>query len=91
MRAAIEMQRGAPGAALAVYDRAFQPLWPNEMRAAYFKLVADQGQLREFTGRARTALAADPADLTATARLFPTVRLSRTPACSTRLGICVVR
>jgi len=70
MRAAIQMQRGAPGAALAIYDRAFQPLWPDEMRAAYFKLLADQEQLREFTGRARTALAANPADLTATARLF---------------------
>ncbi len=70
MRAALEMQRGAPGAALATYDRAFQPLWPDEMRAAYFKLLAEQGQLREFTGRARTALAANPADLNATARLF---------------------
>ena len=45
MRAAIEIQRGAPGAALAIYDRAFQPLWPDEMRAAYFKLLADQEQL----------------------------------------------
>ena len=70
MRAALEMQRGAPAAALAIYDRAFQPLWPDEMRAAYFKLLAEQGQLREFTGRARTALAANPADLNATARLF---------------------
>src|SRR5260370_32910183 len=70
MRAALEMRRGAPAAALAIYDRAFQPLWSDEMRAAWFKLLAEQGQLREFTGRARSALAANPADLNATARRF---------------------
>ena len=70
MRADLEMRRGAPAAALAVYDRAFQPLWPEEMRASYSKLLEEQGQLREFAGRARTALAANPTDLDATARLF---------------------
>ena len=49
---------------------AFQPLWPEEMRASYFKLLEEQGQLREFTGKARTALASNPTDLDATARLF---------------------
>ena len=70
MRADLEIQRGAAGAALAVYDRAFQPLWPEQMRASYFKLLEEQGQLREFAGRARAALASNPADLDATARLF---------------------
>jgi hypothetical protein len=85
MRAAIEMQRGAPAAALAIYDRAFQPLWPDEMRAAYFKLLADQEQLREFTGRARTALAANPADLAATARLFHYFRSQNNVAAARRV------
>ena len=66
----LEIHRGSPDAALAVYDRAFQPLWPDEMRAGYFKLLEDQGQLREFAGKARTLLAANPTDLDATARLF---------------------
>jgi Tfp pilus assembly protein PilF len=70
MRADLEMRRGSPDAALAVYDRAFQPLWPEELRASYFKLLEEQGQLREFAGRARTALGANPTDLDATARLF---------------------
>ncbi|MGP8247297.1 MAG: tetratricopeptide repeat protein, partial [Bryobacteraceae bacterium] len=70
MRADLELRLGSPDAALAIYDRAFQPLWPEEMRASYFKLLEDQGRLREFAGRARTALAANPADLDATARLF---------------------
>lgn len=70
MRADLEVRRGRPEAALAIYDRAFQPLWPDEMRASYFKLLENQGQLREFAGRARTALTSNPTDLNATARLF---------------------
>jgi hypothetical protein len=70
MRADLEIHRGAPDAALGIYDRAFQPLWPDEMTSGYFKLLEQQGQLREFTSRARTALATIPTDLNATARLF---------------------
>ncbi len=70
MRADLEVRRGSASAALALYDQAFQPLWPDEMRAGYFKLLEQEGQLREFVGRARTKLAANAADLDATARLF---------------------
>jgi cellulose synthase operon protein C len=70
MRADLEIRRGSPDAALATYDRAFQPLWPEAMTASYFKLLEQRGQLRDFTGRARTALASNPTDLDATARLF---------------------
>lgn len=70
MRADLEVRRGAINAAIAVYDRAFQPLWPEALSASYFKLLADQEQLRDFVARARTALASNPADLNATARLF---------------------
>jgi tetratricopeptide (TPR) repeat protein len=70
MRADVEIRRGRPEAALTLYDRAFQPLWPEDLRAGYFKLLEQQGELREFAGRARTALASNPTDLGATARLF---------------------
>jgi tetratricopeptide (TPR) repeat protein len=70
MRADLEVRRGNTIAALAIYDRAFQPLWPEGMRSGYFKLLEQAGQLREFAGRARTALAANPTDLDATARRF---------------------
>ena len=70
MRAELAIHRGDPLAAIAIYDAAFQPLWPAEMRASYFKLLEEQGQLREFTGKARTALASNPTGLDATARLF---------------------
>ena len=70
MRADLALRDGSPEAALAVYDRAFRPLWPDDMAGAYFKLLGDQGKLRDFAGGARAALAANPADLDATARLF---------------------
>ncbi len=70
MRAELEMHRGSASAALAIYDAAFRPLWPEEMRAGYLKLLEEQGQLRQFTGKARAALASNPADLDATSRLF---------------------
>jgi Tfp pilus assembly protein PilF len=70
MRAELELQRGNRDAALAIYDRALQPLSPEAMRASYFQLLEQEGQLREFAGRARTALAANPSDLEATARLY---------------------
>ncbi len=70
MRAALELRRGSPDAALAIYDRAFEPLWPDEMASGYFKLLEQQGQLRDFVGRARTAVASNPTNLDATARLF---------------------
>jgi Tfp pilus assembly protein PilF len=70
MRADLEIRRGSPDAALVLYDRRFQPLWPEEMRSSYFKLLEQQGQLREFAGRARAALASNATDLDAAARLF---------------------
>ncbi len=70
MRADLEMRRGSPDAALGIYDRAFQPLWPEEMMASYFKLLEQEGKLRDFAGRARAALASNHADLDATARIF---------------------
>ena len=84
LRAALAEQRGDANAALAIYDRAFQPLWPDEMRASYFKLLEQEGQLREFAGRARTALASNPADLNATARLFHYFRSQNNPAAARR-------
>jgi hypothetical protein len=70
MRADLELRRGSVDAALAIYDKAFQPLWPEDMYKSYFKLLQDHGQLREFTGRARKVLEANPTDVDATARLF---------------------
>ena len=85
MRADLELHRGRPDAALEIYDRAFRPLWPEEMRATYFKLLGDQGRLRDFSGRSRTALAADPGDLDAAARLFHYFRSQNNSAAARRV------
>ena len=61
--------RESDEAAIRVYDRAFQPLWPKPLTEAYFKLLDDSQELRDFEGRARTALGKDSGDLNAAARL----------------------
>lgn len=84
MRADLELQRGFPDAAMRVYDRAFQPLWPEEMSASYFKLLEEEGRLRDFVGRARSALRANATDLNATARLFHYFRAQNNPGAARR-------
>ncbi len=84
MRAELAIHRGDPAAAIAIYDAAFQPLWPDDMRASYFKLLADEGRLREFTAKARTALTSSPTDLDAAARLFHYFRSQNNAAAARR-------
>jgi cellulose synthase operon protein C len=82
MRAALELERGATDAALAIYDRAFRPLQPEP---EYFKLLQKEGRLHEFSSRARAALAKNPADLDATSRLFQYFRQQNNPAAARRV------
>ena len=84
MRADLELRRGSPAAALAIYDRAFQPLWPEGMTSSYFKLLEQEGELRDFAGRARAALASNPTNLDATARLFHYFRSQNNVAAARR-------
>jgi predicted Zn-dependent protease len=84
MRAEMELERGSADAAIRVYDQAFQPLWPDDMSAAYFKLLESKGRLREFLGRARSAVRANATDLDATARLFHYFRAQNNPAAAHR-------
>jgi len=69
-RAALAESRGTPEQALAIYDQAFQPLWPAELVKDYFELLGKTHSLRTFLGKARTAVGVNPTDLTAAARLF---------------------
>ncbi len=69
-RASLERRRGSVEQALAVYERAFQPLWPPELVQEYFRLLGETRRLRAFLERARAALAANPDDLNAAARIF---------------------
>ena len=70
LRAEIELSRGNAEAALRIYDASFEPGWQDDMTKSWFELLEREGKLREFAGRARAALEANPADLRAAAGLF---------------------
>jgi len=55
---------------LAVYERAFEPLWPSELVKSYFALVLASKSQKQFSDELRAKLAADPGDLRDAARLF---------------------
>ena len=69
-RAAIAAAQGSVDSAIAIYDAAFDPLWPAELSSSYFALLEQQGRLREFLGATRTVLQNKPTNLNAAARLF---------------------
>jgi Tfp pilus assembly protein PilF len=85
LRAQVALLRGAPDAAIALYDAAFQPLWTEDMTGPYFKLLEEQGRLREFTAKAHAALAQNSTDLVAAARLFHYYRSQNNPAAARRV------
>ena len=71
--ALLEFQRGNIDAALAVYDHAFQPLWPAELIQSYFALLDQTHRQRAFVAAAREQLATHPDGpeaLNALARIF---------------------
>ncbi|MDQ2842905.1 MAG: hypothetical protein M3Y72_18080 [Acidobacteriota bacterium] len=72
-RALLDSRRGNIDAALAVYDHAFQPLWPAELVQSYFALLDQTHRQRAFVAAARTDLVAHPDGpeaLNALARIF---------------------
>lgn len=69
-RARIEESRGSVDQALAVYERAFEPLWPPALIKDCFGLLQRTHNLRRYLERARAALAANPNDLNAAVRIF---------------------
>jgi len=69
-RAGIAAKRDSPDAAIKIYDKALQPLWPKPLFDAYFKLLDENYQLRDFEGRAQAQREKNPGDIGATARLF---------------------
>ena len=72
-QALLALRRGNSAQALALYDQSFQPLWPADLVASYYALLAQSHQQREFVARARAALAQHPDGpeaLNALARIF---------------------
>ena len=69
-RALLAYKRGSVAQGLAVYEQAYQPLWPPELVGNYFDLLKETHSLRSFLDRARAAQAANPDDLKAATRVF---------------------
>ncbi len=69
-KAIVEYRQGSIQQGLSVYERSFQPLWAPELVKSYFDLLTQTQSLRKFLDQARAALAANPEDLNAMARVF---------------------
>ena len=69
-KAMVEYRRGSVREGLSVYEQNFQPIWDPQLVKSYFDLLHDTQNLRKFRDDARAALAANPDDLNATARIF---------------------
>ncbi len=59
-RALLEYRRGNVDRALAVYDEAFEPLWPGDLVQSYFALLTETHRQRVFVADARARLAQHP-------------------------------
>ena len=71
--ALLELSRGDGASverALAVYDAAFEPLWPGELVESFYSLLGETHRQRRFLADARERLARNPDDLNALARIF---------------------
>lgn len=69
-RATLAFHRGSAANGLAIYDKAFDPLWPPELIQGYFNLLKQTHSLSAFVDRLRARLSANPDDLDTSARLF---------------------
>src|SRR5205823_9476341 len=58
------------GGAIAVYDAAYDPLWPQDLLNEYFRLLDDSHRSFEFYQNARRAAISRPLDLDPATRLF---------------------
>jgi tetratricopeptide (TPR) repeat protein len=84
-RASVESAKGNSAAALAVYDRAFQPLWPQRLVHSYFTLLTETRNLRRFLLAARASAAANPLALDPVARQFRYYLEEGNPAAAQRV------
>ncbi|MBV8818938.1 MAG: hypothetical protein JO022_11320, partial [Acidobacteriaceae bacterium] len=68
--ASLASEQGSVAGALAIYDRSFQPLWPDPLIKAYFDLLKQNHELRVFLEQARAQIASKPADIAPVARVY---------------------
>ena len=69
-KAMVEYHRGSVREGLSVYEETYQPLWDPQLVKSYFDLLRETQNLRKFRDDAHAAIASNPEDLNATARMF---------------------
>ncbi|MBZ5647447.1 MAG: hypothetical protein LAN37_09520 [Acidobacteriia bacterium] len=69
-KALLNYKEGSVEQGLAVYDQAFQPLWPAELVQNFFELLKETRSTRKYGDKWRAQLDADPDDINALARIF---------------------
>ena len=75
--ALLAFDEGTPDAtnrALALFDRAYQPLWPDDLVATYFDLLNATHSQHAFLAAARAQLQQNPDDLIAATKIFACYR-----------------
>jgi hypothetical protein len=55
---------------LAIYEREFQPLWPDELTKSYLKTLEESSALRTMVAKSRASLGQNPDDVREAGRLF---------------------
>jgi len=69
-QALLAYRQGAVEQGLAVYERNYQPLWPDELLKNYFNLLGETDKRQRFLQQAKKALERNPDDLNAASRIF---------------------
>jgi tetratricopeptide (TPR) repeat protein len=69
-QAELAAKRGSPQDGLAIYNRSFQPLWPEQLVSAWYQLLVQGREVRQTSDQLRAKLASNPGDLDDTAKLF---------------------
>ena len=69
-KALVSYKQGSVEQGLAVYDQAFQPLWPAELVQNFFELLKETRSSRTYLDKWRGQLEANPDDLNSLTRIF---------------------
>ena len=83
-RAQLAEKRGSRGGAIAVYDAAYDPLWPQPLLTEYFRLLDESHRSFDFYQNARRAAISRPLDLEPATRLFHYYRKQGDPGAARR-------
>ena len=69
-QAALAYKQGSTAEALSLYDRSYQPLWPQELIKSYYGLLVETHGVRRALAAQQAKSVSDPSEYAAAARVF---------------------